>query len=49
MLAHSMTDEVDIWRSANLLIQHHGTNAEMIAFLRAEEMKTQQDQQGESV
>jgi len=41
-----MIPDLDIWRTANLLIQQHGENAEKVAIRRAEEMNEENDLDG---
>lgn len=33
-----MTEEIDIWRSADLLMQQYGSNAELVAARRIDDM-----------
>jgi hypothetical protein len=42
-----MTSDLDIWRAANLLIRRHGSEAEMIAARRADEMLERGDHDGQ--
>lgn len=42
-----MVDELDIWRSAHLLIEKHGDEAELAAALRADELLARGDVDGE--
>ena len=44
-----MIDELDIWRSAHLLIEKHGDEAELAAALRADELLARGDVEGEMV
>jgi hypothetical protein len=44
-----VTEEIDIWRSAHLLLQRHGTMAELAAMLRMQAMIKNGDQMGEAV
>lgn len=39
-------EEIDIWRTANLLMGEHGQNAGTIAARRAEELLMQRDTEG---
>ncbi len=41
-------DEIDIWRSAYLLIKQHGEGAEFAAALRVDEMVSRGDPWGEA-
>jgi hypothetical protein len=41
--------DIDIWRAANLLIQRHGTDAEIVAAQRADEMLDRGDRDGQLV
>lgn len=38
-----MPDDLDIWRSANLLIHQHGKNAAQVAAERADDLLTNGD------
>ena len=42
-----MIDELDIWRSAYLVIEKHGDGAELAASLRADELLANGDVEGE--
>lgn len=44
-----MTFEVDIWRAANLLVQHHGPKAPIHAAMRADELLEAGDMAGLAV
>ena len=44
-----MTPDIDIWRAANLLINQHGENAEIVAAQRADLMLERGDQDGRFV
>jgi hypothetical protein len=44
-----MVSEIDIWRAANLLIQRHGTDAEIEAAKRADQMLERGDLDGNTV
>jgi hypothetical protein len=44
-----MIPHLDIWRAANLLIQQHGANAEIVAAQRADEMLERNDLGGHLV
>ncbi|MGH6975238.1 MAG: hypothetical protein ACRED6_11475 [Stellaceae bacterium] len=44
-----MTDDVDIWPAANLLIERHGTDAAIIAAQRADELLAKGDLDGQHV
>ena len=41
-------DEIDIWRSAHLLIQRHGNIAEIVACMRIDSMIAKGDPAGEA-
>lgn len=41
-----MADQIDIYRSANLLIREHGSNAAIQAAMRADDMLTSGDVDG---
>ena len=43
-----MNDDVDIWRSANLVIKQHGDDAWLHASVRADELLNQCDLDGAS-
>ena len=43
-----MTDEIDIWRSAYLLVQQHGDGAEMVAARHIDDMITAGSPEGEA-
>jgi hypothetical protein len=44
-----MIPELDIWRAANLLIQQHGEDAEIVAAQRADQMLDRDDHDGQRV
>ncbi len=44
-----MIPDRDIWRAANLLIQEHGADAEIVAARRADEMLERGDHEGHVV
>jgi len=44
-----MIPDIDIWRAANLLIQQHGGDAEIIAAQRADLMLERADRDGQRV
>ena len=44
-----MVSDIDIWRAANLLIQQHGDDAEIIAAQRADLMLERADHDGQRV
>lgn len=44
-----MTEEIDIWRAANLLVQRHGADAETVVAQRADELLTQGDSDGQRI
>ncbi len=44
-----MTDDVDIWRAANLLIERHGADAAIIAAQRADEFLAEGDLDGQHI
>lgn len=44
-----MTEEIDIWRAAHLLVKQHGADAETVAAQRADELLAQGDVDGERV
>ena len=44
-----MISDLDIWRAANLLIQHHGDDAELAAARRADLMLERGDLEGQTV
>ena len=44
-----MIPERDIWRAANLLIREHGSDAEIVAARRADEMFERGDRDGQLV
>lgn len=47
--AMSHVEDIDIWRSANLLVKRHGDNAAEIAHQRAVELDARGDMQGQAV
>lgn len=44
-----MTSDLDVWRSAHVLIRQHGRNAALIAAQRADELLAAGDIEGQSV
>ncbi len=44
-----MTPDLDIWRSANLLVKHHGEDAPIEAAMRADAMLEKGDLDGYAV
>ena len=44
-----MIPDRDIWRAANLLIRKHGTDAEIVAARRADDLAERGDHDGKSV
>lgn len=44
-----MTEEIDIWRAANLLVQRHGADAETAAAQRADELQGNGDADGQRI
>jgi triphosphoribosyl-dephospho-CoA synthetase len=42
-----MVSDLDIWRSAHLVIEKHGEEAELAAALRADELLAKGDVEGE--
>ncbi|HEV2160677.1 MAG TPA: hypothetical protein VGR52_00350 [Stellaceae bacterium] len=44
-----MTEEIDIWRAADLLVKRHGADAETVAAQRADELLAQGDADGERI
>jgi len=44
-----MVSDLDIYRAANLLIERHGTEAELVASHRANEMRARGDTDGQLV
>lgn len=44
-----MTEEVDIWRAADLLVKRHGADAAMVAAQRADECIARGDVDGEMI
>lgn len=44
-----MTEEIDIWRAAHLLVKRHGADAEIVAAQRADELLTQGDTDGQRI
>ncbi len=44
-----MTDELDIWRSAKLLVDRHGEDAPIHAAMRADELMGAGDMDGRAV
>ena len=44
-----MVAEIDIWRSANILVKNHGADAPVVAAMRAAEMINRGDGEGLAV
>ncbi|MGE0252957.1 MAG: hypothetical protein AB7N54_00050 [Alphaproteobacteria bacterium] len=44
-----MTDELDIWRAAKLLVDRHGSEAAMHAAMRADELLNEGDVHGQRI
>lgn len=44
-----MTEDIDIWRAAQLLVKRHGADAAMIAAQRADELLAQGDLEGQRI
>ena len=44
-----MTEEIDIWRAAHLLVKRHGADAAIVAAQRADELLAQGDLDGQSI
>lgn len=44
-----MTEEIDIWRTANLLVKHHGEDASIVAAQRSDACLASGDVQGQLV
>lgn len=44
-----MTEEIDIWRAAHLLVKRHGADAETTAATRADELLAQGDVDGQRI
>jgi hypothetical protein len=44
-----MTEEIDIWRAADLLVKRHGADAAIVAAQRADELLAQGDLDGQSI
>lgn len=44
-----MTEEIDIWRAANLLVKRHGADAVIVAAQRADELLSQGDTDGQRI
>jgi hypothetical protein len=42
-------EELDVWRSAGVLIQYHGVRAEHFAMSRVQDMMSKGDSQGEMI
>lgn len=42
-----MTEEIDIWRAAHLLVKRHGGDAEVVAAHRSDELLVQGDADGQ--
>lgn len=44
-----MTEEIDIWRAADLLVKRHGDDAAMVAAQRADELLARGDIDGQRI
>ncbi|MGE0256861.1 MAG: hypothetical protein AB7N54_19555 [Alphaproteobacteria bacterium] len=44
-----MTDELDIWRAAKLLVDRHGSEAPIHAGMRADELLNEGDVEGQRI
>jgi hypothetical protein len=44
-----MTEEIDIWRAADLLVKRHGADAAIVAAQRADELLDRGDLDGERI
>jgi triphosphoribosyl-dephospho-CoA synthetase len=44
-----MTEDIDIWRAAHLLVKRYGVEAAVVAAQRADELLTQGDVDGERI
>ena len=44
-----MTEEIDIWRAADLLVKRHSADAEIVAAQRADELLAQGDLDGQHI
>jgi len=44
-----VTEEIDIWRAANLLVKRHGADAETVTAQRADELLAQGDADGHRI
>lgn len=44
-----MTEEIDIWRAAHLLVKRHGDDAAIVAAQRADELMAQGDLDGQRI
>jgi triphosphoribosyl-dephospho-CoA synthetase len=44
-----MTEDIDIWRAAHLLLKRHGADAAIVAAQRADELLAQGDLDGQSI
>lgn len=45
----NMTEEIDIWRAAHLLVKRHGEDAAIVAAQRADELMAQGDLDGQRI
>ncbi len=45
----AVTDELDIWRAAKLLVDRHGSEAAMHAAMRADELLNEGDVHGQRI
>lgn len=44
-----MTEEIDIWHAAHLLVKRHDVDAETVAAQRADELLAQGDMEGQRI
>lgn len=44
-----MTEEIDIWRAAQLLVKRHGDDVEVVAAYRSDELLAQGDTDGQRI
>ena len=44
-----MTEDIDIWRAAHLLVKRHGADAAIVAAQRVDELLAQGDLDGERI
>lgn len=45
----AVTEDIDVWRAANLLVDRHGEEAPVHAAMRADELLTQGDVDGQRI